>query len=430
MINKRPEVSSLSFPRKRESRKDTVSDKTTGLDSCFRRKDYNFIVFNSSEAGFTLIELLITMVIFVLVIAAGSQIFTGLLTQFKQQSKIAETNIEGIIGLEILRQDIEHAGYGLPWVIPAGIVYNEASAGYNDSPSNPQRAILSGNGVGFNGSDELIIKATNVARNGASQAWTHLKTGNVKRDGLSGETLGGTDLIIVLSPGTSDANRRTLVVNSTDSTDWDTTYSATANFAPSDNTETRIIYGVAPTTDTVTTLRMPFNRADYYIATSNVPSRCATGTGVLSKNVISHANGSRADNLPLLDCMANMQVAFGVDTDATPDGQINCYTNDLANVFATVTAQNIRERVKEVRVYILSHEGQYDRDFTFDLNSRNAGLNPAIGCPTCIRVGEGLPLAVCEGGIAGRDFNLSTITNWQNYRWKVYTLVVKPNNLR
>jgi prepilin-type N-terminal cleavage/methylation domain-containing protein len=40
------------------------------------------------EEGFTLIELLITMVIFILVIAAGSQIFTGLLTQFKQQSKV------------------------------------------------------------------------------------------------------------------------------------------------------------------------------------------------------------------------------------------------------------------------------------------------------------------------------------------------------
>ncbi len=387
----------------------------------------------SSDSGFTLVELMITMGVFLLVITATSQVFTGLLTQFKQQSKIAETNIEGIVGLEILRQDIAHAGYGLPWVIPSGVSYSEASAGYNDSPSNPPMAILSGNGAGFNGSDELIIKAVNVARNTTAQTWTHLRTGDVKINGLSGESFSGTDLVIVLSPGTSGANTRTLVVSETDSTDWDTTYGATSNFDPPDATETRFIYGVSPTTATVNALRMPFNRADYYISTSNVPDRCAeagTGTGVLSKNVISHVDGSRADNLPLLDCAADMQVVFGVDTDATADGQINCYTNDLANVFATVTAQNIRERVKEVRVYILSHEGQYDRDFTFDLNSRNAGLNPAIGCSTCIRVGEGLPLAVCEGGIAGRDFNLSTITDFLNYRWKVYTLVVRPNNLR
>ena len=65
------------------------------------------------EAGFTLIELMVTMVIFVLAIAAASQMFIGQLTQFKQQGKIAETNIEGIIGLELLRRDVAHADLGL-----------------------------------------------------------------------------------------------------------------------------------------------------------------------------------------------------------------------------------------------------------------------------------------------------------------------------
>ena len=148
------------------------------------------------EKGFTLIELLITMVIFVLVIAAGSQIFTGLLTQFKQQSKIAETNIEGIVGLEILRQDIEHAGYGLPWHVEIDgdgdgndweqlTNYNEALTNIfnlNDAPTNPPRAIVSMNNATFtspndifDGSDYLVIKAVNIAMNGACKKWTTLK---------------------------------------------------------------------------------------------------------------------------------------------------------------------------------------------------------------------------------------------------------------
>ena len=77
------------------------------------------------EEGFTLVELMITMVVFVLVIAAASQVFTSLLTQFKQQNKMAETHIEGAVGLGILRHDLEHAGYGLPWNMN-GIVYAEA----------------------------------------------------------------------------------------------------------------------------------------------------------------------------------------------------------------------------------------------------------------------------------------------------------------
>jgi hypothetical protein len=64
--------------------------------------------------------------------------------------------------------------------------------------------------------------------------------------------------------------------------------------------------------------------------------------------------------------------------------------------------------VKEVRVYILSHEGQSDRAFKF--------------ASSMITVGEfGL----------GRTFNLSATIGlgWENYRWKVSTIVVKPRNL-
>jgi hypothetical protein len=351
------------------------------------------------------------MTIFVLAIAAASQIFTGLLTQFKQQSKIAETNIEGIIGLEMMRRDIEHAGYGLPWVIPAGVTYNEAAAGYNDSPSSPPRAILSGNGAGFNNSDELIIKAANVARNGASQTWTHLQTGDVKRNGLSGENFVDDDLIIVLSPGTSDATRRTLIV---DGADWDTTYDASANFSPLDATETYFIYGIAPTSATVITLRMPFNRADYYISTSNVPQRCAPNTGILSKNVISHADGSRADNLPLLDCVADMQVTFWRDTDG--DGDIDWSPSDD---ISSLTVQQIREQVREVRVYIIAHEGQKDITYDFSMGDTREYLSTT---------------EVLDANSRTINFvNLKTLVgdpDYKYYRWKLYTLVVKPNNLR
>ncbi len=98
------------------------------------------------EDGFTLVELIITMLIFVLIMAAASGVFTGLLTQFKQQSKIAETNVEGIVGLEILKQDLEQAGYGLPWNLN-GASYQEAAVDsltswvdFNDGPpNNPAR---------------------------------------------------------------------------------------------------------------------------------------------------------------------------------------------------------------------------------------------------------------------------------------------------
>src|SRR5574337_524476 len=125
------------------------------------------------KTGFTLLELLITMVILALALASTSDMFVGLLKQYKRQSKISETNIEGVIGLELLRQDIERAGFGLPWVIPTTITtYQEASAApaanYNDAAYSPPRPILNDTttgwidaGSGVPNSDVLVIKATN-----------------------------------------------------------------------------------------------------------------------------------------------------------------------------------------------------------------------------------------------------------------------------
>jgi len=377
------------------------------------------------EKGFTLVELMITMVIFVVVIAAVSQIFTGLLTQFKQQSKMAETNIEGIVGLEMMRRDVERAGYGIPWVIPAtaaaynevplpdttpGFDYNECAGACTAVP----RPVVAGSGAGFNGSDEFVIRATNVARNTSSQAWTILSAGDVKTNGLSGESFANTDRVIVLSPGNSAANARTLVVSSADNTVWRTTYNATANFDPADATQTFVIYGVAPD-DGGAALRMPFNRTDYYISNSNPPLRCAANTGVLIKSVLSQSSGAsggtRTDFLPLLDCVADMQIVFRFDQTVPPDGVADIVTDGIA---ATgLTAQQVRERLMDIRVYILAHEGQRDPNFTYATNPVYVG-DAAVG--------------------GGRNFNFTTvpnpITDWQNYRWKIYTIVVVPKNLK
>jgi len=376
------------------------------------------------QAGFTMVELLITMVIFVFTIAAASSIFVPMLTQFKQQSKIAESNIEGIVGLESLRRDIEQAGFGLPWVIPASVTtatYSEASSNttgtipapdtYNDTSPNtlgPPKAIVSGNDIaGLGGSDYLVIKATSVAVNDAAMRWTYVvaPAGGgavpVNTWEVSGEDLIANYRAIALIPSRGENNQRILVTSETDNTKYSITF---ANpfppaYSPAIQNDLYLVYGVDPGTD----LRMPFNRADYYISTTTIPPKCATGTGILMKSVINHVNGNRGTGMPLLDCVANMQVIYRLDTDG--NGDIDSET-DVLNAF---TAQQIREQVREVRVYILAHEGQRDVNYTYPTN----------------------PVMVGEFGL-GHDFNFNDhgITNWQNYRWKVYRIVVKPNNLR
>jgi hypothetical protein len=249
----------------------------------------------------------------------------------------------------------------------------------------------------------LVVKATNVATSDASQKWTYFDSDNEPKVwDADAEDLDGTDRVIIIEPGSSDGSRRTLVTASTSTNDWNTTYGARGDYVPASGYN--FVYGVNPDTD----LRMPFNRADYYLADptsiSTVPTRCAPNTTSLFKAVINQSNGARGTIMPLLDCVANMQVVFNLDRDG--DGVTDGYTDVLTDLSTVaLTAEQIRDQVKEVRVYILAHEGQKDPSYTHP--------------ETVIRVGE--------AGIGGELFDVETNVN---YRWKLYILVVKPRNLR
>jgi hypothetical protein len=148
-----------------------------------------------------------------------------------------------------------------------------------------------------------------------------------------------------------------------------------------------------------------------------MPARCATGTGILYKATINQTDGGLTE-LPLLDCVADMQVVYALDTDENGSftNGVNGDTYDNGVVLSGLTAEQVRNRVKEVDVYILAHEGQRDPSFTFN------NWTGSTTCVTCIRVGP--------DAVLGRDLDISTITSYLNYRWKVYTIAVRPTNLR
>ncbi len=398
------------------------------------------------EEGFTLVELMITMIIFVFVLAAASSVFTGLLGQFKQQSKMAETNIEGMVGLEILRQDLERAGYGLPWNLN-GANYLEAAVesqtswtdrDFNDGPpdnpargtdpagfSNPPAGVRSGNGDALNGSDVLVIKATNVARNDTCMKWTTLQASpsfsnlyNPRQWSSASENLGNNDKVIVLSPA-----QRILITNGSA---FSTVYSNIISppwppADPADPMATNIVYGVAGSD--VSSLRMPFNRADFYVRIpypSDVPyyplpSRCAPNTGVLFKANVSQVNGRLNDSeIPLLDCVADMQVDFWLDTDG--DGNIDWPPVDD---ISALTAQQIRDQLMEVRVYVVAQEGQKDLSYDFSEGGTRRYLSTDEILNATSRTLNFVDLKTVVGNPA-----------YKYYRWKLYTIVVRPKNIR
>jgi prepilin-type N-terminal cleavage/methylation domain-containing protein len=374
--------------------------------------------------GFTLIEMLIVIAIFGIVLAGTSQMLVSMLTVHRQQSRIAETNVEGIIGLELLRQDLGKAGYGLPWNGLGAINYQEAASGtaatLNDASSNPPRGIVSSDGGGWNGTDHLAIKAANVATNSACSKWALISPGASQPTPWSTATpasdnfaVGSTERVIILTPGSlsTESTARNLITSGS----FFFAQAGSASTLATTLTSTAIAYGIDDSHD----LRMPFNRADYYVSqTGGMPERCAKGTGVLYKGVVNQSNGN-LNPLPLLDCVADMQVVFRFDPNNSGSPALSVTSDIVTDTTRWTGAQAIHDQVKEVRVYILAHEGQRDVNYNFTFSA-------TTHCPANQLYVGGDSTA---GYSSGRCFDFSGITNWQNYRWKIYSLVVKLDNL-
>src|SRR6185369_13280340 len=317
--------------------------------------------------GFSLTELIVVMGIFLTVMLITSSTFKIIANSTSQQSKSAETQIEGVVGLEVLRADLEQAGFGLPWSYLSTLgAYQESvmhstmpKAGYwpsgdpstfNDSATQPPRPILSAN-TNFNidsgnGAKYIAIKSMTAATNGTAKKWTNVSyTGGARTSktwGDSSRDFAVNDWVVAIKNNLMTAPpSRQLKLSPAGNYYVQLTASAnllnyTSLMSGHADGDTYQVYGVAPGTATP---RMPFNRADYYVLTpaTKMPEGCAPHTGVLYKANITHATSSGsggggyapiAPGMPLLDCVADMQIVYGLDTDG--GGRVNSHidTND------------------------------------------------------------------------------------------------------
>lgn len=363
-------------------------------------------------AGFTLLELLIGMTIGGFVLAAAITFFVLSFRQFKVQTKIVETNVEGVLGLELFRHDLENMGFGLPWNNLVGYAerpgpgVQAAITALDDTPEAP-RAVVSIDCAAFtvNQSDYLVIRSARVGMDSAAGKWTTLTQANATRLWVPlEENLAAGDRVIVLRVGSSEENRRSLVTDGAGNPYTTFTIPGTLNFVPVEPWSANIIYGIR---DAVAGAPIrPFNRAEYFVANAatnpavTVPQHCAANTGVLVKAVVSHndASGATLNVFPLLDCVADMQVLYLLDTtaDGVPEPPP---VDDIRAILPT--AAEVRSQVVEVRVHLLVQEGQRDDSYQS-------------------------PASLPWPGFPGRDFH---VAGYRNYRWRVYSLVVKPRNL-
>lgn len=403
----------------------------------------------TNNRGFSIVEMVVAMAIFVGIMLIVSSTFENIIRTGGQQMRSAETNTEGIVGLEMFRSDLEHVGFGLPWSYPVtpipaidetadgaaitGVTPLPTSLTSFDETTAP-RAIMVG--AGSTGMAYLVIKSNRVALNDTVQRWAYVNYSSasgvnksyVKKWEMSDDfnTNSTQDLVITVSStfaAETGLPSRSLVMNSTGANPnyyyqvpGTTPVFAPASYQPGDASELYIVYGVDPGS----VLRMPYNRADYYInrPSVNMPESCNSGTGILYKGVVKHSDGTFTE-YPLLNCVGDMQVEF--ELDYNDDGNLTYSPALTANNGSALTAAQIRSQLKNIRVYILAHEGKKDRSYSYPNDTIQVG--DAARPNSSGRTWSGA--ASCTTNCMETTFG----TDWRNYRWKVYTIVVQPKNL-
>ena len=313
-----------------------------------------------ASKGYSLVELIVVMAIFMAIIIITSQAFNTILKVSTQQSQSSESDTQGVIGLEIFRVDLEHAGYGLPWIMSFPAEFDEAKAPanslapginsenfndkYNTSTDSNKvpRAIQSATSS-TDGRDYFAIKSVLAGMSDTVKKWAYV-------EGVGGasqlKTWGTNDLAINERVVTIESRTKRLVPTST----ADFSYLVTspnmvppANYQAQQDTDVYVTYGLMPSASSATAPRAPYNRVDYYVkrptSTSDIPTRCAPGTGILYKAVMLHGTSGGFTQYPLMECVADMQVVFNVAADGVNGVDVN--QNGLTGLSAKTFASSL-----------------------------------------------------------------------------------------
>ncbi len=336
-----------------------------------------------NEKGLSIVELVITMFIVLIVLTGAYFTYTNLLKGFKQETISVETEIEKLVGTEILRLDLEHVGYGIAIDEPKFPI-----EWYDDGDLSSKR---------------LILRATLNNTNKKTYGWLLFKCPD--RD----TPLNDNDVMIIDERLDKSNNSIVLLDDkkriASTSTDWKITLNC-----PDEG----IFIGFPIDRELVNrTGRFDCHKqichaVTYSFSRSNPLGDCNPYTRNLLR-----------EGKPILDCVGDFKLQYWLDTDG--DGKVDRLTsepieedNDALITYKNssfvdlngdgkITGPEIRKQLKIISIYILLQDGKKDPSYTFQASN---------------------DFIITDDGV-----KLKLPRDYQHYRWKVIKISVKPINL-
>ena len=326
------------------------------------------------QRGFTLIELLIAVFISILVVMALHETYTNLFKGYKTTSMTAESQIESEISTEIIRIDLEHAGYGIS----------------DDEAKLPIEVSIPG--------DTLYIRSVvNLSRSNTS-SWILVNCA------------APNNCDVVSNPDNVDLNNTFLFLKvDVSANKTRLVYQGESNYSAIGASGAFIGF-LYPDASNGCTVQKCYEIR--YLLSNSTLDTCHQDTGSLLRQVNDSNTG-----VPVLHCVADWKVTF--DLDINGDGVIDSTERDRnfmgmdKDGDGSVSREEIKAVLRKVNMYILFHEGGRDREFIFS------------GASSC---SSGGGMCVNAGSNSNTELSLPT-TDYSKYKWRVIKISVKPTNI-
>lgn len=368
------------------------------------------IAFNSSVSrGFSLVELMVTMVIFGILMTGIFQAYIVQMRNTTREYGIAESDIDRSVGQGIINRDIFMAGYGLADDYAGAIHPVTGIASYapwalqatDGSTSAPDTLTLMGTALGMNSQQ--------------AQHWSYVTefTGiNVKLKSWSDsrEDIQDDDNVILIDSATKR------LLTGTGSPNWLFRFDAHDVAVPTDD---EFVGWSDPRSGTVAyalydsggtpAATQPYYAVRYYLSSANGDG-CAPGVKNLQRaesRTTETPDGNNADSNAVIPCVADFQVAIGLDTNN--DREIDLWQNGGVTTAGGYDPARLNRSLRQVRVYALTQIGDRDNFYTYPSPTIQVG-DPSLGA-----------------GV-GRTFTLSAAQ--RKYRWRVIRFIAVPRNIR
>jgi prepilin-type N-terminal cleavage/methylation domain-containing protein len=364
------------------------------------------------KRGFSLVEILVTLAIFSIIIAGVFSAFTSQMKNTTREYKLAQTDLEFGVARGILERDIHMAGYGLADDYGTLAFNPKAYQGTNGAGSNPDELKMMGTALGI------------MSRQ--AQGWTYVRTADASETSPvfqnwtdSREVIGRNDRAVLMEPSA----RRLLTQGGQWLYKYDFKYAADPSTEVADAQRLTTLTGGVTSNPAVGTViyalsgvpddpsdeaTQPYYAVRYYLGGAS-PHVCAPGTQSLlrAESVTTEDPSGSGVAQPILSCVRDFQVAFGLDRDE--DGTIETWDHGGVTYISPdppatpYTRVNQRKRLKQVRVQILVQSGSRDPDYTYPSNTITMG-DP--------------------------DRTVTLTDAQKKYRWKLITMNLTPRNLR